>query len=113
MRISDWSSDVCSSDLLCNNLDLSVVRCETLGGLVFITMNPDPVLLRDWLGPVADQIEAFNMQDIRPIQHRQRIWGANWKNCIEAFAEVYHLPEGNPTHQGQQDRKEVGVEKSG
>src|SRR3546814_3918787 len=77
MRISDWSSDVCSSDLLCNNLDLSVVRCETLGGLVFITMNPDPVPLRDWLGPVADQIEAFNMQDMRPIQHRQSIWGAN------------------------------------
>src|SRR3546814_1613906 len=97
MRISDWSSDVCSSDLLCNNLDLSVVRCETLGGLVFITMNPDPVPLRDWLGPVADQIEAFNMQDMRPIQHRQSIWGANWKNCIDAFAEVYHLQDRKST----------------
>src|SRR3546814_18687579 len=40
---------------------------------------------------------------MRPVQHRQSIWGANWKNCIDAFAEVYHLHAVHPQSQGMID----------
>src|SRR3546814_10160575 len=34
MRISDWSSDVCSSDLLCPRLGLTPAETETVSWLV-------------------------------------------------------------------------------
>src|SRR3546814_11770784 len=34
MRISDWSSDVCSSDLVCSPMPMHVGRCDSLSVLI-------------------------------------------------------------------------------
>jgi carnitine monooxygenase subunit len=91
--------------VLCNNRDLTKVKCVAHAGLVFLTMNPDPMPIEEWLGPVSDQLAAFNIQRMIPIQHRQSIWHANWKNCIDAFAEVYHLHAVHPQSRGMIDHE--------
>jgi len=92
--------DTFQPEVLCNNLDLSGLRVEALGGLVFVAMNPQIEPLRDWLGPVVgDLVESIGMQNQRPVQHQQSVWEANWKTCFGVFAEIYHLHAVHPQTQ--------------
>ena len=86
-------------EVLCNDLNLSAVRVEALGGMVFVTMNPDIERLRQWLGTVADQIEALGLKDRWVAQHQQSTLPANWKNCVDVFIEIYHLHAVHPQTQ--------------
>src|SRR3546814_5312831 len=56
MRISDWSSDVCSSDLIDKaRFSLPEVRVEEWNGFVFINMDAGAPSLHSYLGKMVDQ----------------------------------------------------------
>ncbi len=90
-------------DVLCHDINLTSVRCEEVGGLVFVSMNPDVAPLREWLGPVADQLELYDIGTMNVIQHKRSDWGANWKGGVDAFYEIYHLHAVHPQTQGVMD----------
>src|SRR3546814_13116303 len=78
MRISDWSSDVCSSDLLCfGRLDSLSGETSYIGriGLLDADNDYEPVLL-DWRAPasrpfyVATAANPENMRRRRPFHTR-------------------------------------------
>jgi len=90
-------------EVLRHGTDLSSVFCETIAGLVFITMNPAPPPLRDWLGVVAEHFELYQIDKMHVVQHKQSEWAANWKTGVDAFYEIYHLHAVHPQTQGVMD----------
>lgn len=71
---------------------LRAVRCEVFDGWIFINEDPDAKSLRDFLGPVAEELAQFEGEGLRTVRRTSRILPANWKLCIEGFSEIYHFP---------------------
>jgi carnitine monooxygenase subunit len=101
-------------DVLCHDRNLTPVRCEEIAGLVFITMNDAAPPLRDWLGPVADQLELYDIGSMNVIQHKKSDWAANWKGGVDAFYEIYHLHAVHPQTQCvMDDRTQIDLYPNG
>jgi len=77
--------------VLCHDRSLSTVRCEVAAGLIFISMSEDVPPLVEWLAPILDKLETYDMASMHVVQHRRSEWGANWKGGVDAFYESYHL----------------------
>src|SRR3546814_18155761 len=76
MRISDWSSDVCSSDLL--------------EGFIFINLAPRQSLVK-FLGPIADRLRDAPFGDYLYTCRLVHTLHATWKLGLEAASEGYHV----------------------
>ena len=72
-------------------LGLKQIRCETLGGLVWFNMDPDAPSLRDYLGVVAEQLEAYHTDDWVRVQWLTGEVPCNWKIIHDNFNESYHV----------------------
>src|SRR3546814_16732762 len=95
MRISDWSSDVCSSDLICPgaHVDLSGTLCH-------LTRNPPN---QDWLYFMPDDAMKDEIESRSLIEMTTSVVAAYLSNNNVAsgqIAEVIHTVHG--------DRKSVG-----
>src|SRR3546814_3431576 len=66
MRISDWSSDVCSSDLA-------------------------PSLL-EHLGDLPQRIHSYGLNDLIQTRRKEYQVRCNWKVYVENFMDYYHTP---------------------
>ena len=100
--------------VLCHGTDLTSVRCESVAGMVFISMDEAAPPLRDWLGPVGDQIALYEPATMNVIHHKQSAWGANWKGGVDAFYEIYHLHAVHPQTQCvMDDRTQIDLYPNG
>lgn len=97
------SPEIFRSEVLCHDLNLTPVRCESVGGLIFITLNPDICPAREWLGEFADHFDMYDLTSMKVIHHKRSEWGANWKIGVEAFMELYHLQTVHPQTQPVMD----------
>ncbi len=77
---------------------LRAVACDVWRGFVFVSLNPEPPTLADWLGPIGD--EAIWFDGLRCAQNSSVILNANWKIAIESNIEVYHVTTVHPTTVG-------------
>ena len=101
-----WNLDGSNKAVLCDwdfphvdksTLNLPEARVETLGGFVWINMDPEAPGLREYLGPKAlEHIEAWRMEDRYIYCHVQKSYPANWKLTVEAFMEAYHVLDTHP-----------------
>jgi phenylpropionate dioxygenase-like ring-hydroxylating dioxygenase large terminal subunit len=82
---------------------MSSVRCEEVTGLIFISMNPDVLPLREHLGALVDILELYDIPKMNVIQHKRSDWAANWKGGVDAFYETYHLHAVHPQTQCMMD----------
>src|SRR3546814_19627370 len=118
MRISDWSSDVCSSDLAldgslkatpfiggpgtstCEGFDkaghgLKPVRSAVWADAVFVDLSGQAPAFADFIAPIAHRWADFDFT--RP-RHGGRDpsfsieVGCNWKLAVETSCEASHLP---------------------
>ncbi|RMF10297.1 MAG: aromatic ring-hydroxylating dioxygenase subunit alpha [Alphaproteobacteria bacterium] len=87
-------------ELVCHNPGLQSVRTETCGGIIFINMDDDAEPLEEFLGPLADYIRRYHIEDMYVVRHVRSEWGANWKTGVDAFYESYHLHAVHPQTQG-------------
>ncbi|WP_095012624.1 aromatic ring-hydroxylating oxygenase subunit alpha [Tsuneonella mangrovi] len=80
----------------CGKLNLVPVKCEVWAGFVWINMDEDAPPLRQFLGPIADQIDTYPME--RMVRtHWVTIEGNfNWKLVQDNFNESYHVPFVHP-----------------
>ena len=78
------------------DLKLPAVRCEIWGGFVWINQDPDAAPLREFLGEVGDQLEAYNLEDYTLAEDLLVEWDCNWKIGADAFQEGYHGPVTHP-----------------
>jgi phenylpropionate dioxygenase-like ring-hydroxylating dioxygenase large terminal subunit len=79
---------------------LAEVRCDTLGGIVFVNMDGNAPPLREALGIPPEYIENYRVDQMNVVHHVRTEWAANWKTGVDAFYETYHLPHVHPQTQG-------------
>lgn len=79
---------------------LTEIRCEDLGGLIFINMDGNAPPLKEWIGLPEGYIENYEIEKMNVVRHVRSEWLANWKTGVEAFYETYHLPHIHPQTQG-------------
>jgi phenylpropionate dioxygenase-like ring-hydroxylating dioxygenase large terminal subunit len=72
--------------------------CEVWRGFVFISLDPNPLPLAEWLGPIAD--EAVWFDGLRCAATSSMELKCNWKIAIESNIEVYHITTVHPTTVG-------------
>lgn len=79
---------------------LTEVRCDSIGGLIFINIDGKAAALRDWIGLPPGYIENYEIDKMNVVRHVRSEWRANWKTGVDAFYETYHLPHIHPQTQG-------------
>lgn len=91
--------DFVGLDFSCQSL--IPVRCETLGGWIFINEDPEAEDLITALGPVARELQQFQPDSLTLVDSRGYDVACNVKVLLDAFLEVYHLKS---IHQETVDR---------
>src|SRR3546814_9262154 len=87
MRISDWSSDGCSSDLNKVEKPLSQVRCDVWRGFIFINFDDNARPLEDFMAPLSKQIQDFPLDDMIVKDVITVELDCNWKTSYDNFLE--------------------------
>jgi len=75
------------------------VKTEVVCGVIFVNMDDNAGPVRDFLGPVAEHMESFQVERMHVVRHVRSEWAANWKTGIDAFYETYHLGSVHPQTQ--------------
>ncbi len=78
------------------NTHLAEVKVDTWGGWIWINMDPDCESLRDYLDPIPEMLEPFQLQNMRYRWRRWIVFECNWKVALEAFNETYHVDVTHP-----------------
>lgn len=86
--------------LIAHRPGLSEVRCDAIGGLIFVNMDGKAPPLREWIGLPEGYIENYEIDRMRVVRHVRSEWRANWKTGVDSFYETYHLPHIHPQTQG-------------
>ena len=78
--------------------DFHLPECAvgTWAGFVFINPDPNASPLKDFIGEMADQFTAWDLESRYVEAHVTKIIEANWKITQEAFCEAYHVSGTHP-----------------
>jgi phenylpropionate dioxygenase-like ring-hydroxylating dioxygenase large terminal subunit len=77
-------------------LDLAPVRCDTWGGFVWINLDPSAGSLREYLGIIPEHLDAYHFGEWSILNDVTVEVDANWKTCVDAFNEAYHVAATHP-----------------
>ena len=70
---------------------LKQVSLDVCAGLIFVHLGDNPPPLREWLGPLADQMETLPVARATTFSEYSYEIDANWKLTYDNFQENYHL----------------------
>jgi len=92
-----FGRNIFSEDVLDQaELNLAPVRVEFWAGCAFINFDDDARPLRECLGPVADRLDARNIDKLKMDWWYATELPTNWKLAMEAFQEGYHVMRTHP-----------------
>lgn len=74
-----------------DDFPLVPVRVDTWGPFVFVNYDPTAPTLAEYLAPMPDDIAWIGLDEFRCSAVVTVPLPANWKVCIEAFSETYHV----------------------
>ncbi|MFV8819842.1 aromatic ring-hydroxylating oxygenase subunit alpha [Haliea sp. E17] len=86
----DWQGALSGCD------GLVKVKTDTWGGWVWINMDPDSESLQEFLAPIPEMLDPFELQNMRVRWRKWGIFDCNWKVALEAFNETYHVATTHP-----------------
>jgi phenylpropionate dioxygenase-like ring-hydroxylating dioxygenase large terminal subunit len=86
--------------LVAHRPGLSEVRCDSIGGLIFVNLDGKAPPLKEWIGLPEGYIENYEIDKMNVVRHVRTEWHGNWKGGVDAFYETYHLPHIHPQTQG-------------
>lgn len=78
------------------DLRLGRVRCDTWGGFVWVTLDPRAEPLREYLGVVPEHLAPYRFEDHVLVDDVTLEIDCNWKTCVDAFNEAYHVQGTHP-----------------
>jgi phenylpropionate dioxygenase-like ring-hydroxylating dioxygenase large terminal subunit len=78
----------------CNGL--APVKVDTWGGWIWINLDPDCESLADFLAPIPEMLDPFQLQNMRCRWRKWGVFDCNWKVALEAFNETYHVATTHP-----------------
>lgn len=72
---------------------LHEVPCEIRHGLVWVQPDPQahPVGIADWLGDLDADFTGLGLGNLEVFRIARSTVHANWKLCVDAFLEAYHV----------------------
>ena len=76
---------------------LQPIRCERFGNLIFVNFAEDAPTLMEWLGPIAEELREFQLDNCRLAARHAFDLRCNWKVALEANTENYHVRSIHPT----------------
>jgi len=65
-------------------------------GFIFATLNPEAPPLAEHLGVLPQHFANWDLGAKFTARHVRKLLPANWKACLEAFLESYHVLETHP-----------------
>ncbi len=74
-----------------DKLSLRPVRCESWAGFVFVNLDPNAAPLRDYLGMIPQHLDPYHFEGWKIDFDCTIEIECNWKTCVDAFNEAYHL----------------------
>ncbi|MEZ5596995.1 MAG: SRPBCC family protein [Pseudomonadales bacterium] len=77
---------------------LAPVHVDTWNGLVFVHLGAQPPSLKDFLGPAADQLRAYDFASMQVVADQTCHLNCNWKAVVDNFGELYHVDFLHPQH---------------
>lgn len=80
----------------CGKLTLKEVRCDTWGGFVWYTMDPEAPSLLDFLEPMPELYKNFPMDSLVRVAWFRVELNTNWKFATDNFVESYHTRTLHP-----------------
>ena len=92
-----FGKQVFSPELL-DKAEINLVPCriDFWAGCAFINFDDDAPGLRESLGPVADRLDARNVDKLKMDWWFGTVLPTNWKLAMEAFQEGYHTMKTHP-----------------
>ena len=80
----------------CGKRNLLEIPCDTWAGFIWYTLDPDAKPLREFLSPVAEQLDTYQMENMKRTHWVTLDGDFNWKCVQDNFNESYHLPFVHP-----------------
>jgi phenylpropionate dioxygenase-like ring-hydroxylating dioxygenase large terminal subunit len=80
----------------CGKLKLKELRCDTWGGFVWYTMDPDAPGLLAFLAPIPDVYRNYPLDRLVRVAWLKIDLETNWKFSTDNFAESYHTRTIHP-----------------
>jgi phenylpropionate dioxygenase-like ring-hydroxylating dioxygenase large terminal subunit len=77
-------------------LRLGALRVDTWGGWVWVTMSSDVEPLREYLGVVPEHLAPYRFDEHVLVDDVTLAIDCNWKTCVDAFNEAYHVQGTHP-----------------
>jgi phenylpropionate dioxygenase-like ring-hydroxylating dioxygenase large terminal subunit len=77
-----------------NTGDCSIpgVASQVWDGAVWVSFAEHPGSVAEWLGPWKEELERYEMNAQRTVAYRIDVVELDWKACVDAFIETYHVP---------------------
>jgi phenylpropionate dioxygenase-like ring-hydroxylating dioxygenase large terminal subunit len=72
-------------------LSLRPVLCDTWAGFVFVCLDPEAGPLGDYLGVIPEHLDPYHFETWKIGYDCTIEIECNWKTCVDAFNEAYHL----------------------
>lgn len=79
-----------------DRFSLPELRVGQWGGFVFINFDSAAQPLEEFLGVLTEHFASWDLENRFVALHIRKKLPANWKACIEAFLESYHVLETHP-----------------
>ncbi|AZI35691.1 putative iron-sulfur protein [Caenibius tardaugens NBRC 16725] len=80
----------------CGKLALKEVSCDTWGGFIFFSFDPDAKPLLEFLDPIPTLLANRDLENWTRVVWRRLRVNTNWKFASDNFNEAYHIPAVHP-----------------
>lgn len=80
----------------CGKLSLKQLPCETWGGFIFWSFDPDARPLKDYLDPIPHLLGNRDLENYKRVVWLTIRVNTNWKFASDNFNEAYHIPSVHP-----------------
>ena len=75
---------------------LAPVACDTWGGFVWVSLAPSPEPLGAYLGIIPEHLDPYHFEEHILLNDLTLEIPCNWKTCVDAFNEAYHVQSTHP-----------------
>lgn len=75
---------------------LTSLPCDTWGGFIWVSLTPTPEPLRDYLGVIPAHLDPYHFEEHVLLNDITLEIDCNWKTCVDAFNEAYHVQSTHP-----------------
>ena len=80
----------------CDKLSIVSLPCDSWGGWVWFSLNPNVEPLRDFLGIIPEHLDPYHFDRMALVNDVTVEWDCNWKTSVDAFNETYHVAGTHP-----------------